>query len=77
MTEGAGTGPLGKYANHFTVGSNALEIVLDFGQWYEGDEAQLHTRIVTSPRYALTLMQLLAETLEQHQARYGALGPDR
>jgi hypothetical protein len=76
MTDSAANGRLGKYANHFTVGSNYLEVVIDFGQWYEGDEAQLHTRIVTSPRYAMKLMQLLAEALEEHQARHGVLRPD-
>ena len=76
MTEGASAGPLGKYANHFTVGSNALEIVIDFGQWYEGDDVQLHTRIVTSHRYALALMHLLAEALEHYQSRHGGLGPE-
>jgi hypothetical protein len=39
----------GKYANYFKVGYNAFEFVIDFGQCYSDDEeAQLHTRIITS-----------------------------
>jgi hypothetical protein len=72
MTEGACGAPLGKYANHFTVGHNAFEIVIDFGQWYDGDEdVQLHTRIVTSPRYAQILIHMLSDALEQHHERFG------
>jgi hypothetical protein len=73
MTEGARTAPLGKYANHFEVGSNAFEIVLDFGQWYEGGAPELHTRIVTSPRYALILMKVLENALKDYETRFGAL----
>lgn len=77
MTEGAHAAPLGKYANHFTVGHNAFEIVIDFGQCYEGDEgAQLHTRIVTSPRYAQILIEMLLDALDQHRDRFGAAPPE-
>jgi hypothetical protein len=42
----------GRYANYFKVGHNAFEFVFDFGQYYpEIDEAELYTRIITSPRY--------------------------
>jgi len=73
MTEAAPDAPLGTYANYFTVGYNAFEIVIDFAQWYGGDqEAQRHTRIVTSPRYAQSLIQVLADALDQHQIRFGS-----
>jgi hypothetical protein len=57
----------GKYANHFKVGHNAFEFVLDFGQSYMGDqEPQLHTRIITSPAYA----KAFSDTLQKSIVRY-------
>ncbi len=41
-----------------------FEVVLVFGQFYEGNlQPQLHTRIVTSPAYAKTLLELLRDSL--------------
>lgn len=51
-----------RYANHFDVGCNAIEVVIDFGQAY-GDEPRVHTRIVTSPFYASQLIEILAKAL--------------
>ena len=57
----------GRYANYFVVGHNAFEIVIDFGQFYEGDpRASFHTRIITSPKYAADLLEALQKSLEQH-----------
>jgi hypothetical protein len=57
----------GKYANYFEVGRNAFEFILDFGQFYSEDqEANLHTRIVTSPAYAKALLDILRESLGEH-----------
>ncbi len=43
----------GQYDNYFKVGHNAYEFVIDFGQYYpENDQAELYTRIITSPCYA-------------------------
>ena len=40
----------GRYANYFKVGHNAVEFIFDFGQHYpETDEAELYTRVITSP----------------------------
>ena len=52
------TGKLeGRYANYFKVGHNAFEFVLDAGQFYpQSEEAQLHTRIITSSIYAQGLI---------------------
>ena len=61
----------GKYANHLKVGHNAFEFVLDFGQSYsESEEAELCIRIVTSPFYAKIFKRILAESIEQYEARY-------
>ena len=64
----------GRYANHFYIGHNAFEVVLQFGQLYEGDRrALMHTKIVTSPAYALTLLQLLREAMAQYETRFGSI----
>jgi len=64
----------GKYANYFKVGHNAFEFVLDFGQYYpEIDEAELYTRIITSPRYAKELLSTLQESIEHHENSYGSI----
>ena len=37
----------GRYANHFAIGYNAGEFVLDFGQSYtENEQPELYTRII-------------------------------
>lgn len=62
----------GRYANYFKVGHNAFEFLLDFGQLYpEGKEAQLHTRIITSPIYAKALLELLRESINQYEQTFG------
>lgn len=67
-------GQEGRYANYFNVGHNAFEVVLAFGQFYEGNvKPQLHTKIVTSPAYAKTFLELLRDSLEQYEKAYGAI----
>jgi hypothetical protein len=64
----------GKYANYFKVGHNAFEFVLEFGQYYpEIEEAELYTRIITSPRYAKELLTTLQESIEHHENSYGSI----
>ena len=61
----------GKYANDFAVGFNACEFVIDFGQRYsDHEEAELSTRIVTSPAHAKILQKILTESIEQYRERY-------
>jgi hypothetical protein len=61
----------GKYANYFEVGHNAYEFVIDFGQYYsESEEAELSTRIITSPVYAKIFLKILAQSIEQYDAKY-------
>jgi len=58
----------GRYANYFKVGHNALEFVLDFGQFYPGSEkAELCTRIVTNPVYAKAFLETLKESIKQYE----------
>lgn len=64
----------GKYANYFKVGHNAFEFVLDFGQYYPGnDQAKLITRVITSPKYVKTFSRTLLEALKQFEMLYGTI----
>ncbi len=67
----------GRYANYFKVGYNAFEFLLDFGQFYpEGKEAQLHTRIITSPIYAKALFETLRESIDRYEQTFGAISQE-
>jgi hypothetical protein len=62
----------GRYANYFKVGYNAFEFIFDFGQYYsENEEAELYTRIVTSPCYAKELMKTLSDAIERYEKAFG------
>jgi hypothetical protein len=64
----------GKYANYFKVGHNAYEFVIDFGQYYpESEEAELYTRIITSPAYATALLKTLEESITGYEQTFGAI----
>ena len=67
----------GKYANYFAVGYNAHEFIFDFGQNYsENDQAELHTRIITSPTYAQALFDLLHQSIAEYEKAHGSLEDD-
>ena len=67
-------GVVARYANHFEIGENAAEFVLDFGQSYsEAEEVEIHTRIVTSPPYAKAFLRLLQEAVDRHEGVYGEI----
>lgn len=62
----------GEYANYFKVGHNAYEFIIDFGQYYsETEEAELFSRIVTSPAYAKSLLKILQDAITQYDGMYG------
>lgn len=63
--------PKGRYANYFKIGHSSLEVVLDFGQCYPEEEAQFHTRIITTPSRAKALLETLRESLAQYEQYYG------
>ena len=64
----------GKYANYFAVGYNAHEYIFDFGQNYsESETAKLHTRIITSPAYAKTLLEMLGDSIDQYEQYHGII----
>ncbi|OEU48505.1 MAG: hypothetical protein BA861_08300 [Desulfobacterales bacterium S3730MH5] len=67
----------GRYANHFKVGHNNFEFVIDFGQFYPGSEqARLCTRIITSPIYAKALLETLRESIERYEQAFGTIQND-
>ncbi|MGA8570956.1 MAG: DUF3467 domain-containing protein [Desulfobaccales bacterium] len=64
----------GRYANHFEVGFNAFEFLLDFGQLYMGEQhPRMQGRIVTSPFYARRLLRVLQRSIRQYEARFGSM----
>ena len=63
----------GKYANYFQIGENALEFVIEFGQAYADEPEQIHTRIITSPVYAVQLLTLLRDALQQYEEQFGPI----
>lgn len=64
----------GKYANYFQIGENMLEFVIEFGQMYSDEPAPLiHTRIITSPAYAIQLLSLLEDALQQYEEQFGPI----
>ncbi|MBC5784502.1 DUF3467 domain-containing protein [Ramlibacter sp. USB13] len=65
------------YANHFEVGFNAFEFLLDFAQAYESAEglALAHTRIVTAPAYAKVFRALLDRSIVEYEAAFGPITP--
>jgi Protein of unknown function (DUF3467) len=66
--------PEGRYANYFEVGHSAFEFVLDFGQHYSGDQqVRIHTRIITAPVYANTLLETLRGSIDQYEQTFGAI----
>jgi hypothetical protein len=65
--------PQGRYANYFKIGHSSLEVVLDFGQCYPEEEAQFHTRIITTPTCAKALLETLRESLLQYEHDFGGM----
>jgi Protein of unknown function (DUF3467) len=68
----------GRYANHFHIGHNAFEVILQFGQFYEGNkQGVMHTKIVTCPAYAETLLELLSRSLKEYEKTFGPIPTGR
>jgi hypothetical protein len=79
MSSPEGRGRLqGRYANYFEIGCNAYEFVFDFCQRYgENDDAELCTRIITSPVYAAALLETLKESIGQYELQFGPIATPR
>ena len=66
--------PEARYANYFHVGHNAFEVMLDFGQHYEGSsQPRMHTRIILAPAYAVALLEVLQTALAEHEKSFGQI----
>jgi hypothetical protein len=64
-----------RYANFFHIGHNAFEVILEFGQHYEGNrQPGMHTRIVAAPAYAKALLALLNRSLADYEREFGSIG---
>jgi hypothetical protein len=60
----------GRAANHFELAFTDYEFLLDFGQAYDpSDEPLLHTRIIMTPRSAITLSKMLTDLIEKYETR--------
>jgi hypothetical protein len=48
--------------------------VPDFGQYYpENEEAELFTRVIISPVYAKSLLEILKESIMQYELTFGTI----
>ena len=62
----------GRYANYFEVGHNEFEFVIDLGQFYQDEkDVLIHTRIITSPVYLRTLLEVLSKSTEEYEQKFG------
>jgi hypothetical protein len=69
-----------RYANHFQVGQNEYEFVLDFSQFHselaEADPAAPQVRIVRivmAPPFAKALLQTLGRAVDEHERDHGSI----
>jgi hypothetical protein len=61
-----------QYTNYLQVGSGPHEMILEFGQYHNGEEApRIHTRLVTHPAYIEEFIRVLAQALDQHNGGIG------
>lgn len=68
------TPPLAIYANCCEIGHNALEFLLDFGQFRpDSGEVQVHSRIVTGPVQAKLFTRLFADAIKQFENAHGPI----
>jgi hypothetical protein len=67
-----------RYANYFSVGHTAFEVIIESGQFYSGDlEPQTHTRIVTSPAYAKMFHAILGDSLDRYELSFGPIPEEK
>ena len=63
--------PEARYSNLFRIGYNAYDFILDFGQCHPPGKEHMHTRIVISPATARNLSDLLQESLDEREQKFG------
>jgi Protein of unknown function (DUF3467) len=64
------------FANHFSIGYNDEEFLLQFGRMYVGqnDPAVVFT-VITTPGYARRLRDLLNESIDRYNLEHLPSGP--
>ena len=66
--------PLARYVNYFEVSHNAVEFLLDFGQYQPELEAvSVHSRMAFGPTHAKLLVTLLSRAMLEFENQYGAV----
>jgi hypothetical protein len=63
------------YSNHFRIGFNVAEFVVDFGRNFDGEE-RYYQRIITAPIHAKELSRLLQESLRSYEEKFGFIAGD-
>jgi hypothetical protein len=67
----------GRYANYFEIGNNAFEFFLDFGQTYSDEPGfKKHSRIIINPLYVKILLEVLQESMAQHEQSFGRVSTE-
>ena len=67
----------GRYINCLQVGHNAFEFLMDFGQTYSDSDSHVyHTRLVSTPIFAVRVARLLQESIEQYERTFGQIPDD-
>jgi hypothetical protein len=71
-----------RYANHFEVGHNEYEFVIDFGQFHAagrsdaGERPQVRiVRIVMSPTFVKALLHTLGRAIREYETAHGVIDP--
>jgi hypothetical protein len=71
MNQSSGCDLQARYVNFAQIAYSDNEFVLEFGQLFqETQEARIHTRIVTSPAYARTLLDSLSHAVAEYEHNY-------
>lgn len=63
------------YSNHFRIGFNGAEFVVDFGRNFDGEE-HFYQRIITAPVHAKALWRLLQQSLRSYEEKFGLIAGD-
>ena len=63
-----------RYANHFQIGQNEFEFLIDFGQLHcECEDENFYTRIICNPFYANVLLKLLQASIKRYEKSFGLI----
>jgi hypothetical protein len=66
--------PLARYVNYFEVSHNAVEFLLDFGQYQpEAQAVSVHSRMAFGPTHAKLLVSMLSQAMREFEDQYGAV----